>query len=93
MSFNKKYTIRVIAAIALCVCILFLPWWFVVIALIAAALYFETYFEIILFGVVIDSLYGVGVYSLFHIPITYTVFGIVVFLLSLPLRKRIRATI
>jgi NAD(P)H-hydrate repair Nnr-like enzyme with NAD(P)H-hydrate epimerase domain len=64
-----------------------------VIGLIVATVYFENYFEIILFGVLIDALYGTGASSIFHVPIAYTVFAITMFLLSIPLRKRIRATI
>lgn len=49
--------LRIIANIFLCASILFLPWWFSILAVLCMLLFFDAY-EVVVWGLFADVLYG-----------------------------------
>ncbi|HUD04087.1 MAG TPA: hypothetical protein VMR73_01180 [Candidatus Paceibacterota bacterium] len=65
-----------------------LPWWCTAVACIAALFLVPPFWEIILWAFFADMFYGIHGY-LYGIPFFATIMAIILFLLSLPIQKRI----
>ncbi len=66
-------------------------WWLAWIFFIVLLFIFPVYFEILIWGVVYDSLYGAALPELYHIRLMFTVLSFVLFFFSLFLKKRLIA--
>ncbi len=64
-------------------------WWLTWIVAIALLFYFPIYYEIILWGVIYDALYGIALPEFWNIRFIFTIFSIILFILSIVLRKRL----
>ena len=56
---------------------------------IALLFYFPYYFEIVALGIVYDALYGIAVPEFWDIPYIFTISSVVLFLISLIIKKRL----
>ncbi len=80
---------RIVFDAALLVSALMFPLWCALALAFVGLFLFEQFYEIVLLGLMIDAVYGVPL-PLLHLPALYTIFASALFLLALPLRKRIR---
>ena len=64
-------------------------WWLTWCAAIILLFYFPIYYEIILWGVMYDALYGTALPEFWNIRYIFTIAGITLFLISFFLRKRL----
>lgn len=76
---------RFILGILVFVFILILPWWIYGILIVFFTFYFNKYYEVFLFGIIIDLLYGVP--NLVEIPILSTLLAGLIFLISCQFKK------
>ncbi len=81
---------RITADIILLLSVLFLPWWVTIILALALTFYFEFYYEFIIAAILIDMLYGVPQEWSFNLPLEYSIFSIVVFMLIQWVKTRLR---
>jgi hypothetical protein len=61
------------------------PWWLMAIGIVVGIIYFPKYYEAIIFGIIIDSVYGISEYN-----VKYTLAAILLLAIYVPLRKRFR---
>jgi len=78
---------RIIGALILLLAILFLPYWVYIPLLFIATVLFPLYWEAVLFGFLIDVLYGQG-HSWLLSPTALA--ALVILIVLLPLRERLR---
>ncbi|MDB5259580.1 MAG: hypothetical protein JWO73_788 [Candidatus Taylorbacteria bacterium] len=92
MDFIKTYNIqiRIAAAILMLALIAWAPWWLIILAMIAGGICFDVYYEVLIFGVMIDALYGTSGQGIFNLQIKYTLIAIPLFFIAIMLRKRLR---
>lgn len=64
-------------------------WWLTWILVIALLFYFPFYFEIIAWGVIYDSLYGIALPEFWNINYIFSISSIILFMISLLLKKRL----
>ena len=76
--------IRAISAIVMILLIALAPWWVAGIAALAALIYFHSYIEIILWGIMIDALYGPPN------SFIYTLAAVVLFLIAYFVKRHMR---
>ena len=79
--------IRIISGIIMLILILFSYWWLVCILAILLLFYFNNYYEIILWGIIYDSLYGISIPAFWNIDIIFTIMCILLFSISLFLKR------
>ena len=88
--FKKNISARIGAGIVMIVLIAWAPWWLIVAGALAFLFIYSPYYEIILWGVIIDALYnpssGSGLFALIH---GATLLAIVLFFCMLFLKKRL----
>jgi hypothetical protein len=77
--------LRLIFALILLVSISFLPWWVNLILIVVGSFYFKNFYEAVLIGLIMDSLYGSSV--VFE---TFIYFYTLTFLISVFLINKIR---
>ena len=88
---QKSIVIRLVFGIVLVLSGLFYPWWVILWVAIIGALLFDTYYEALIAGVVLDLLYASPAAYIFDIPLLFTVGGIMVFGLNVFSKKYLRA--
>jgi hypothetical protein len=81
---------RIIAGTILLISILFGYWWITWILAIILLFTFPVYYEIIICGIIYDSLYGISSIRFMGIEYVFTIFSIVLFLFSLLLTKHLK---
>ncbi len=87
---NKRNMKRIIAGIALLISIFFGYWWITWILAIIFLFLFPVYYEIIICGIIYDSLYGISTIRFMGIEYVFTIFSIILFLFSLLLMKHLK---
>lgn len=80
---------RIFFVIALCMLIIWAPWWLVWCCAIALLFYFPNYYEIIIWGIVYDALYGISLPAFWNIEYIFTLFSILLFVMAVILKKRL----
>lgn len=85
---KKQTLIRIIFGITTFCLIIWLPWWVTWLIAILLLFIFPLYFEIILWGVIYDALYGIKLSVFWNMDYIFTLVCIVLFLLSFIIRKR-----
>ncbi len=88
---KKQVLMRIIIGIAMFCCMMWGYWWLTWCLAIALLFYFPIYFEIILWGIIYDAIYGVPLPEFWNIQYIFTIASIVLFLISLILKKRLIA--
>jgi hypothetical protein len=88
---KHKTIIRICLVLVHIVLIAYTPWWLVLIGLFASAAYFDNYFEIIIFGIILDAIYGTTQHGIFGLQIIYTLIGLAAFFIIPIIRRRIRS--
>lgn len=83
-------TNRTLVSICLVVLILAFPYWIYVPVVVGAIFYFPFYYEAVIYGFLIDTLYGKVTYSLLTFKYPFAVGFFCLILLLLPLRRYIR---
>ena len=81
--------IRIVAGIIMCFCIIFGYWWLIWALAILLLFYFPIYYEIIAWGIIYDALYGIALPEFWNIKYIFTLASIVLFLISLIIKKRL----
>jgi len=89
MGRNKKIIIRVLCAILMFCFIMWGYWWLTWCLAIALLFYFPIYYEIILWGIIYDAMYGTAIPEFWNIRYIFTISSIILFLIALFLRKRL----
>lgn len=79
---------RVLTSLILFIAILFLPYWAYLPLLLLAIVIFPVFWEGILFGFLIDALYGQSLEAPFFSPIALT--ALILVIIIMPVRERIR---
>jgi hypothetical protein len=79
---------RIAFHIALILSILYMPWWTTAIILICACFLVERFFEAIIYGVVVDALFGTQ-YGFHGYSYAASLFALVVFLFASFIRTRL----
>lgn len=69
--------------------LVFAYWWITWCLAIILLFYFPVYFEIIALGIVYDALYGLTLPEFWNIKYIFTLASIVLFLISLIIKKRL----
>lgn len=79
---------RIIFNIILFLAVFYTPWWFVVILALIGCFLYPLYFEIFIFGILLDILYGANAFTLGGV---YGILGAtVIFLFTSYARKAVR---
>lgn len=86
---KKGILIRVISAILMFCFIMWGYWWLTWCLSIVLLFYFPRYFEIILWGVIYDALYGIALPEFWNIRYIFTISSIILFVIAFFLRKRL----
>jgi hypothetical protein len=81
---------RLLVDIFLIFLITYTPWWCVVITAFIAAIYFLSFYELLLVGIVLDSLYNAPTVSFLNFEFVITVATIFLFIFAEILKKRLR---
>lgn len=83
-------TTRILIDILLFLAILFLPPFFTVIIALLLLYYFESFYEIIFVGFIIDTLYGRPLTSLYNFSYSMTFISAVLFVSSIFAKKQLK---
>ncbi len=67
-----------------------MPWWITALAACIALFYFESFYEIVVLGLIIDSLYNAAVPRVHHIQFVMTLGAIGIFFISVYIKERLR---
>lgn len=86
---NKYYVIRIAAAIFMIILIAWAPWWLIVLCSIAGLVYFRNYYEIFVWGIFVDAIYGLSPW-LFNYTIGATIIFLIVFFFKHGIRGKMR---
>ncbi len=86
---KRQNQIRIIFGILVLCSILWGYWWLTWSLSIIFLFYFPIYFEIIAWGILYDALYAIPLPSFWNINYIFTLVSIVLFLISLILKKRL----
>ena len=81
---------RLIANVILFASLLFLPWWITIVIALIAVFVYNVFYELILWGVVGDLLYGAGVASFYALTSFLSTGALVLFLTAQYLKEKIR---
>ncbi len=87
--FKKQNIIRVLSAIIMFLCIIYGYWWVTWSIAIIFLFYFSIYYEIILWGIMYDSLYGISLSQFYNIKLPFTIACFFLFIIAYFLRKRL----
>ncbi len=82
--------IRIIVDCILIISAFFFPWWIPMLAGLIAVFYFNSYYEIVVLGVIIDSLYNASVPRFYNIQFVLTLTSILVVFCVGALKERLR---
>lgn len=85
--YDNKITIRILMAIVMLASITFGYWWLTWVIAIVLLFYFPIYYEIIIFGIIYDALYGLPISEFWNIRYIFTFSSIILFAISFYLRK------
>jgi hypothetical protein len=66
------------------------PWWVAMIFALIAVFYFTSYYEIVVLGIIIDSLYNASVPHFLGFHYMLTLVSIIVLFISMYIRERLR---
>jgi hypothetical protein len=81
---------RVITDIALFISLFIFPWWFVVVLAVIALFFFNSYYEVIFLGVIIDSLYNAPIARFHGFEFVVTIAMVLLYILAEVLKRRLR---
>jgi len=83
----NKTLVRILTDIFFLISIVTFSWWFNVILILIASIIFDDYFEVLIFGLIIDSVYGIFG-SGFEIPV-FSAGALILYVVSILFRNRI----
>ena len=86
-------TIRIISSIVVLLSILLLPYWIYVPLLVVAIIMFPFFWEGILYGFLIEILYGGSTTALALLSSPFAILALVLILILPPIRARIRSNV
>ncbi len=81
--------IRLCAFLLSSILFLYAPWWVFWISVIAFLFYFPTYYEILVWGLVYDSVYGISSAGFGYFPYVCTAVSSILFLCAYILKKHL----
>jgi len=82
--------LRLILSFALLISIIIFPFWLNIIFAIFLTLYFDQYYEVIVAGFLLDFTYSIPIESFFGFRFIYALIFTIIFLISGPLKLRLR---
>jgi hypothetical protein len=77
INFLRFHSVRICADFLLCILIFMLPWWAVVILALLFSLYFDRFYEIVFFALIVDGMGGVLSFGAIP-PFTTGAFGVLI---------------
>jgi hypothetical protein len=86
---KKIILIRIVTAIVMFCLIMWGYWWMTWCLAIVLLFYFSSYYEIILWGIIYDALYGMALPEFWNIRYIFTISSIVLFIMAYFLRKKL----
>jgi len=78
---NKSLYIRIVTDAVVILTAFAAPWWLAVIVAIAGAFYFQRYVELVVIGIIIDSLYNGPAGWFGGFPFAFTLVALVLYLI------------
>jgi hypothetical protein len=81
---------RILVDIFLFLAIFIFPWWLVVVFGVLALLAFSSFYEIVILGIVIDSLYNAAITRYHHIEFVVTIGAIFLFIVVEVLKRHLK---
>jgi len=90
MTVDNK-TFRIIAGVAMSGCIVWGYWWLTWVLAISLLFIFYDYYEIILWGIIYDAIYGLPLSQFYNMPYIFSISSIVLFTLAFFLRRNLIA--
>ena len=85
----NKNTVRIVSYLIILTGIFMFPWWLVFIFVLAAALYFERYYEAVFFGLIMDAIYAVPISKFSGIILVSSVTALILIVIVEFLKKRL----
>lgn len=86
----RRNVARIIIDLVILTCIFTMPWWVALSIAIASSIFFKTYFELVVTGFIIDSIYATSTGAYLGIHYVLTLITLIIFLAVIPLKKRLR---
>ncbi len=81
---------RILVDIVLLLGIFWLPWWIVFLAGIVCLFIFKSFYEVIILGLLIDSLYNAPVAQFYHFHFVITIVALIFFIISVIVKNKLR---
>ena len=86
---KDKRIIRIITGIFILLSIIWGYWWLTWLLAILLLFYFPLYFEIIAYGIIYDALYGIKLSGFWNIDYIFTIISIILFFISVIIKRRL----
>lgn len=80
---------RLVADLIVFFSLLYMPWWATLILAILCLFMFEHYFEILIVGVALDSLYNTAWHGYTNVQFILSAICLIVYVISFPLKRRL----
>lgn len=87
---NNSWMIRIGIDCLLLISAFFFPWWVTMLGAVVATFYFRSYYEIVVLGLIIDSLYNASVPRFYGIQYVLTFAAIFFVFISHIIKERLR---
>jgi hypothetical protein len=87
MGTNKLILIRIATALMMFCFIMWGYWWFTWCLAIGLLFYFRNYYEIIIWGIIYDAIYGISLPEYGDIRYIFTISSIILYVLAIIFRK------
>ena len=81
---------RIIVDLILLLAIFIMPWWLSLLLIIAAIFYFNTFYESVIFAILLDGFYGIPGLTFYGINAFFTTVIGVIFILLIFLKPRLK---
>ena len=81
---------RILTDIVLILSVYIFPWWFVLIMAVIALAVFDTFYEILFLGIILDSLYNAPIARYHHVEFVVTLITVFLFIGAEILKRRLR---
>jgi len=86
---DKRHLPRIVSALVMITLILWGYWWITWSLAIILLFVFKSYYEIIVWGIVYDALYGLTLLQFSNIPLVFSISSIILFLIFFFLRRNL----
>jgi hypothetical protein len=81
---------RILIDILLVLSAFIFPWWLALLGAALAVFYFSGYYEILILGIIMDSLYNAPIARFHHVEFVVTLLALFLFVIAEVLKRRLR---